>query len=190
MKEQVGGMAMELFGLPIMQVYLYGLMIAGVATVLYIFISDFTDGVEDIHPLLDPAIILSFITFTCAGAYILEKTVLWGSFIILGVAIAIAIVLDTLLYFFVLVPLRSAEVSMVYSNDQLMGQVGRVIISIPENGYGEIVIETINGRINKRAVGYENIPIEYGKEVLIIEVKEGAFVVKEYEPFRFANHQS
>ena len=27
--------------------------------------------------------------------------------------------------------------------------------------------------------------IDYGKEVLIIEVKEGTFIVKEYEPFRF-----
>ena len=27
--------------------------------------------------------------------------------------------------------------------------------------------------------------IDYGKEVLIIEVKDGTFIVKEYEPFRF-----
>ena len=42
----------------------------------------------------------------------------------------------------------------------------------------------MNGIISKRAAGYENAAIEYGKEVLIIEVEEGTFIVKEYEPFR------
>lgn len=176
---------MELFGLPITQVYLYALIISGAITIVYILFGDVVEGIGELSPLLDPAIILSFVTFTSAAAYILELVIDWPSGVILGVSIGIGIVLDTFLYFFILLPLASAEVSLAYSDESLMGQVGRVIVPIPVDGYGEIVIETVNGRINKRATGYGNRAIEYGKEVLLIEMKGSAFVVKEYEPFRF-----
>lgn len=179
---------MELFGLPITQVYLYALIISGAITIVYVLFSDVAEGIGEVSPFLDPAVILSFFTFFSATAYILELVVSWSSGAILGVAITIAVVLDTLLYFFILLPLSSAEVSLAYSDESLMGQVGRVIVPIPVDGYGEIVIETVNGRINKRAAGYKNAAIEYGKEVLLIEVKDGTFIVKEYEPFRFKNH--
>lgn len=104
---------------------------------------------------------------------------------ILLIAAVAAIVLDFLLYFFVLVPLRSAEVSLAYTDQSLTGLVGKVIVPIPVDGYGEIIIETVNGNLAKRAAGYENEAIEYGKEVLLIEVENGTFFVKEYEPFRF-----
>lgn len=74
---------------------------------------------------------------------------------------------------------------MAYTDESLLGQVGKVIVPVPIDGFGEIVIETVNGLISKRAAGYENTAIEYGKEVLVIEVKSGTFIVKEYEPFRF-----
>lgn len=176
---------MELFGLPIVQVYLYTLIIAGAITIVYLLFSDMIDGVWEGIPFFDPAVILAFFTFLSAAGYILELVVGWQSGLILAVAITIAVVLDILLYFFVLLPLSSAEVSLAYSDESLMGQVGRVIVPIPVNGYGEIVIETVNGRINKRAASYEDNAIDYGKEVLIIEVRNGAFIVKEYKPFRF-----
>ncbi len=176
---------MELFGMPIMQVYLVVLIIAALATVLYLFFGDVAEGIGEVSPLLDPAVVLAFITFTAAVGYLLEFVTGWNSVMILVIALASAFVFDLLLYFFVLVPLRSAEVSLAYTDASLMGQVGKVIVPIPVDGYGEIVIETVNGLISKRAAGYENNAIDYGKEVLIIEVKEGTFIVKEYEPFRF-----
>jgi hypothetical protein len=39
--------------------------------------------------------------------------------------------------------------------------------------------------LNKRAAGYENEEIDYGKEVLVIEVEEGTFLVREYEAIDF-----
>ena len=180
---------MELFGMPIVQVYLYALIISGLITIVYVFFSDVAEGIGEGSPFLDPAVVLSFITFTAAAGYIMELTLNWNSGIILILALAIAFVLDLLLYFFVLLPLASAEVSLAYTDESLMGQVGRVIVPVPVDGFGEIVIETVNGLISKRAVGYENAPIDYDKEVLIIEVKNGTFIVKEYEPFRFAGNE-
>ncbi|GEN83364.1 putative membrane protein YuaF [Sporosarcina luteola] len=176
---------MELFGMPVLNVYLTVLIIAGLATILYLFFSDIAEGVGEASPLLDPAVILAFITFTSAVGYILELSTGWNHMLILIIALATAVGLDFLLYFFVLLPLKSAEVSLAYTDESLTGQVGKVIVPVPVDGFGEIVIETVNGIISKRAAGYENKPIDYGKEVLIIEVKEGTFIVKEYEPFRF-----
>lgn len=176
---------MELFGMPVLNVYLTVLIISGLATVLYLFFSDIAEGIGEASPLLDPAVILAFITFTSAVGYILELTTELGHMLIIILAIVIAIGLDFLLYFFVLLPLKSAEVSLAYTDESLTGQVGKVIVPIPADGFGEIVISTVNGIISKRAAGYENAEIDYDKEVLIIEVKEGTFIVKEYEPFRF-----
>ncbi|WP_339253320.1 hypothetical protein NSQ43_04320 [Sporosarcina sp. FSL W8-0480] len=176
---------MELFGMPVINVYLTVLIIAGLATVLYLFFSDISEGIGEASPILDPAVILAFISFTSAVGYILELMTNWNHLLILLIALATATVLDFLLYFFVLLPLKSAEVSLAYTDESLTGQVGKVIVPVPVDGFGEIVIESVNGIISKRAAGYENQPIDYGKEVLIIEVKEGTFIVKEYEPFRF-----
>ena len=104
--------------------------------------------------------------------------------LVIIVALVISAILTFLLYFFVLVPLSSAEVSIAYTDESLQGQVGKVIVPIPIDGFGEIVIETVNGLISKRAAGYDNEEIEYEKEVLIIEVENGTFLVKEYEPLK------
>ena len=176
---------MELFGMPLVQVYLVALIVAGLATLLYLFFSDMAEGIGEVSPFLDPAVVLAFLTFVAAVGYILELVTALNSGIILVIAVVIASVLDFLLYFFVLSPLRSAEVSLAYTDESLEGQVAKVIVPVPVDGFGEIVIETVSGIISKRAVGYENTAIEYGKEVLIIEVKDGTFIVKEYEPFRF-----
>ncbi|MDW0117967.1 hypothetical protein QTL97_13565 [Sporosarcina thermotolerans] len=176
---------MELFGMPVINVYLTVLIIAGLATVLYLFFSDISEGIGEASPFLDPAVILAFISFTSAVGYILELMTDWNHLLILLLALATATLLDFLLYFFVLLPLKSAEVSLAYTDESLTGRVGKVIVPVPVDGFGEIVIESVNGIISKRAAGYENQPIDYGKEVLIIEVKEGTFIVKEYEPFRF-----
>ena len=176
---------MELFGMTINELYMPILIISGIVTLLYLFFSDLTDGSGELFPLLDPAVLLPFITLTATWGYVLELATELNSGLILIVSIGAAAILDFLLYFFILLPLRSAEVSLAYTDESLAGEVGKVIVPIPADGFGEIVIETVNGLLSKRASGYENIPIDYGKEVLIIDVKLGTFIVKEYEPFRF-----
>ena len=176
---------MNVFGLPVEQLYLIVLIIAGLATVLYLFFGDVADGAGEAVPFLNPAVILAFITFLSASGFIFENVTGLGSVTILAVSAGISAVLSFLLYFFVLLPLKSAEASTAYTEESLLGQVGRVITPVPEDGFGEIVIETVNGLISKRAAGLENTAIDYDREVLIIEIRDGTLIVKEYEPFRF-----
>lgn len=170
-----------IFGYQIETIYLFTLIIVGCITLLYLFFSDMLDGVFEGIPFIDPAVILSFITIAAAGGFLLEKLTPLSSLYILILTCFISAVLSALIYFFLLVPLKAAEVSLAYTEDSLGGQVGKVIVPIPADGFGEVVIETVNGIISKRATGFDNEAIDYDEEVLIIEAKDGTVYVKKYD---------
>ena len=176
-----------MFGYSLEVIYLTILIVIGCCTVLYLFFADVADASVDGIPFLDPAILLSFITFTAASGYIFEHFSSFTSFIIFVIAIIIASIFTVLLYFFLLVPLRSAEVSLAYTDESLESQVARVIVPIPVDGFGEIVIEGVNGIISKRAASYHNSEIPYDAQVLIIEVRKGTAFVAVYEKEAFTH---
>ncbi len=171
----------KLFGFSLTAIYLTVLIVMASCTLLYLVFADLADGVAEGIPYLDPAVILSFISITAAGGYLLERFTSLTSIVAFIIAIIIAAILTALLYFFLLVPLRSAEVSLVYTDASLEGQTAKVIIPIPVDGFGEIVIESINGIISKRAASYQGEEIPYDTKVLIIEVKEGTAFVTSYD---------
>ncbi|MFX3674996.1 MAG: hypothetical protein ACE3JQ_11190 [Paenisporosarcina sp.] len=167
------------------QIYFYALLIMGATTILYVFFGDVAEGIGEGIPFFNPTVMMAFVTFVSATGYILEIATPWNSLNVLFSSIAIGVILDILLYFFLLLPMSLAEVSTAYTDESLAGEIGKVITPIPTDGYGEIVIDTINGLLSKRATGYDNENIDYGKEVLVVEVTEGTFLVREYEAFDF-----
>lgn len=175
---------MEILGYSMEQVYFFVLVLMAAITFLYLFFGDVTEAIGEGIPFLHPTLILAFVTLASATGFFLEWLTDVNSFLILFISLVIALILDALIYFFVLVPMASAEVSLAYTDEQLAGQVATVIIPIPTDGYGEILIETVNGNLAKRATGLENEEVEYGKTVLVVEVKDGTFYVKEYEPIK------
>lgn len=175
---------MEILGYSMEQVYFFVLVLMAAVTFLYLFFGDVTEAIGEGIPFLHPTLVLAFITLTSASGFFFEWLTDLNSVIILIASLLIAGVLDVLIYFFVLIPMASAEVSLAYTDEQLAGQVATVIIPIPADGYGEILIETVNGNLAKRATGLENEDIDYGKTVLVVEVEDGTFYVKEYEPIK------
>lgn len=175
---------MEILGYSMEQVYFFVLVLMAAVTFLYLFFGDVTEAIGEGIPFLHPTLVLAFITLTSATGFFFEWLTDLNSLIILVASLLIAGVLDVLIYFFVLIPMASAEVSLAYTDEQLAGQVATVIIPIPADGYGEILIETVNGNLAKRATGLENEDIDYGKTVLVVEVEDGTFYVKEYEPIK------
>ena len=171
-----------MFGYSLEAIYLTILIIVGCLTVLYLFFADVADVSVDGIPFLDPAVILSFITFTAAVGYILEHfTAVISSIVIFIIAVIVAILFTALLHYFLLVPLRSAEVSLVYTDESLEGQLGKIIVPVPIDGFGELVIETVNGIISKRAASFHQVEIPYDTQVLIIEMRDGTAYVSIYE---------
>lgn len=173
---------MEVFGMEIAQVYMYGLLIAGVLTLLYVLFADVADAGDGL-PFLNPAVLLAFSTLFFAIGFLLERATDLNSGVIIVIAAIGGAILDFLFYFFVLLPLKSAEASIAYTEQSLLGQVARVIVPIPTDGYGEVVLETYGGMISKRATGYNNEPIAQDEQVLIIEIKDGTLFVRKYQPF-------
>ena len=145
------------------------------------FFADLADGAAEGIPFFDPAVLLSFITMTAAGGYLLEQFTSLSSMLIFILAMVSASLLTALLYFFLLVPLRSAEVSLAYTEQSLEGQVAKVIVPVPLDGFGEIVIQSVNGLISKRAASYHQVEIPYDTQVLIIDMKDGTAFVAIYE---------
>ena len=170
-----------MFGYSLEMIYLTILIIIGCITVLYLFFSDLADVSVDGIPFLDPAVILSFITFTAAGGYLFERFTGLSSIVIIVISFISAILFTALLYYFLLIPLRSAEVSLAYTDESLEGQLGKIIVPVPIDGFGEMVIETVNGIISKRVASYHNVEIPYDAKVLIIEMRDGTAYVSIYE---------
>lgn len=170
-----------MFGYSLEMIYLIILIVIGCMTVLYLFFGDLVDVSVDGIPFLDPAVILSFISFTAAVGYFFEKFTGLTSIIIFIIAVFVASLLTLLLYYFLLIPLRSAEVSLAYTDESLEGQLGKIIVPVPIDGFGEMVIETVNGIISKRAASFHQVEIPYDTQVLIIEMRDGTAYVTIYE---------
>lgn len=102
--------AMEIFGTPIETIYLTTLIIAGILTLLFLFFGDMYEGVAEALPIpfLSPTLILAFLTFFSAGAYILEAILPISSLPIIFISIILSILLVILLNVFVLIMLSSA----------------------------------------------------------------------------------
>lgn len=170
-----------IFGVALSTIYLTIVIAIGLCTVLYLFFADIADGAAEGIPFLDPAVILAFITITSAAGYMFELFSRFSHLSVFLISIVISLICTALLYYFLLVPLRSAETSLAYTDESLAGQTGKVITPIPVDGFGEVLIETGNGIIHKRAAGYNQQEIPYGQEILVIEVVNGTLYVQEYE---------
>ncbi|MCM3567482.1 NfeD family protein [Neobacillus mesonae] len=174
---------MELFGLPLASIYLYALIISGILTILYVLFADVLHvdtGDGGLH-FLNPVLIFAFITILSAGGYLFERLSSLHSLLILAISAVISLILVTLLNVFVLVPLSSAEESLVYKESDLRGRIGLVITSIPADGFGEVLIESASGRIAKPASSFDHEAIPNGTKVLVIQVKDGVLQVTVYQ---------
>lgn len=174
---------MELFGYPVQSIYLFGLIAGGIMTLLYILFSDLLEGMFEFIPdgILNPTLVLSFLTFFSATGYLMEKLTAVSHLLIAAVSFLLALGLTTLLNVFVLVPLNSAEESLAYSEDDLRGRTGKVIVSIPKDGYGEVILEGTGGTISKSAMSFDEEEIPSGNKVLVIDVKNGVLYVSPIE---------
>lgn len=170
---------MEVFGTDIQTVYLITLGISGGLALIYILFNDMLDGIFDFG--FNPALILTFFTFLGASGFLFEQFTSLNSILIIFLAIIISLILDILLHLFVFTPLKKAETSLVYSQSSLEGKLAKVIIPIPVDGFGEVVISNASGTISKSAVSLDGTEIKEGQEVVVIYVKDGVLVVSPYE---------
>ena len=169
---------MDFLGTPLETVYLIALIVSSASIILFIFFGDLLEAVGEV---LNPTLILAFITIASASGYLFEMYSELNSVLIFILSLIIAFIIDACLNIFVLIPLSSAEESLTYREESLKGRMAKVITSIPEDGYGEVMIENVSGRIAKPAKGFNNEKIHEGSNVLIVNTKNGVLYVTVYE---------
>ncbi|MDF2904667.1 MAG: hypothetical protein K0S25_2305 [Bacillus sp. (in: firmicutes)] len=170
---------MELFGVSLETIYLYSLIISGVVTVLYLLFGDVLSLV--LNGIFNPMLVFSFITIFSAGGYVAEMYTSFHSGWIAAFSAVVSFIIVTLLNVFILIPISQEEESLVYEESDLRGRVGTVITTVPEDGFGEVLIEGISGRILKPAVSLKKNAIPNGSKVLVIDVDNGVLQVEPCE---------
>lgn len=168
-------------------VYLYGLIIAGALTLIYLLFSDVFDSlvsIVDIAPgsILNPVVVLGFISIFSGTGYVLEMRESFGSVTNFIVASIISLILISIIQFFILIPLSKSEQSTAESITDLIGKDGEVITTIPVNGFGEILVSSLLGSTGNVATCIKGAEIMQGTTVLVIDVaKDGVLIVAPYK---------
>ncbi|GMB09218.1 hypothetical protein EDD69_1242 [Thermolongibacillus altinsuensis] len=172
-----------MFGYPMETVYLFVLIGSGMFTFLYIFFGDLLDAVFPDLPFFSPQLIFSFLTVLSASGFLFEHYTTMSSGFIGMISAGIGFIVVLLLHFFVFVPLKSAEASLNYAETDLEGRLAKVIVTVPKDGFGEILIQGKSGAIAKPAQSMQNEEIPSGAEVVIVEMKNGVALVSVYDRY-------
>lgn len=163
---------------------IFGILFAVVTVLLGDLLSSAADGFLDFLSVdfLQPMVVAGAITIF-GGAGVLLTNYMPGvvGWLVIVMAIIIAIAGAVLIYFFYVKPMKNSENSTGYSFQDLKGSLAEVIISIPENGYGEVIVKVGAGISNKTAKSIDKQPIPAGDQVVVVEVKEGVLLVSKYE---------
>ena len=188
MYKQRGKEGGELFSHSPEVVYGWVFVVSALLTVLYFFFSEVLDGLFDVadHPLFSPQLVLSFFIVGSAVGLLAEWYTDWASSLVLWLAIGVALVAVLLLHFFVFLPLRSAEASLGYTDADLEGALAKVIVSVPPDGLGEILISRKSGAVAKAAKSANNEAIPSGEEVIIVQMENGVAVVARHDPYHLS----
>lgn len=172
---------MEVFGTTLVNVYLFILILSSILTILFIFFGDFLDIFTGITPFLNPVLVLIFITFSSGSALLFELATSLSTISILVISIVIALILTFVLYSFVFEPIQSVENSSSSVEQTLKGKVGTVILSIPRDGFGEVMMDSKKGPILKPATSFDEKEIPEGQKALVVTVRNGVLYVVRYE---------
>ncbi|GIP34047.1 protease [Paenibacillus sp. J2TS4] len=163
---------------------MFGLLFAVVTVLLGDVMSHALDGLLDFLSVdfLQPMVIAGAVTLFGGAGILLTRYSGWAVWIILTLAVGVAVIGGAIIYFFYVKPMNNSENSVGYSIYDLKGSLGEAIISIPEDGYGEVVIKVGAGVSNHIAASFDGQLIPAGKKIVVVEVKERTLLVSPFDP--------
>ena len=126
---------------------------------------------------LKPILIISFaIVFGGIGLLTIES---WSWSISLGISAGSALFVSYIINRFVVVPLYKAQNTSSPRQNELIGNSGRVVNTIPENSFGSISYCYRGNSFTSAARSLKGERIEQGKEIFIIKIENKVFYVTE-----------
>ncbi|MBD1372313.1 NfeD family protein [Hazenella sp. IB182357] len=133
-------------------------------------------------PFLHPYTIVGSITVFGGAGLILLRTTEQAHVVIILIAAGIAFFSHYLLYIFYVKPIQNSENSTAFRFSDLVGREGEVTISVPEAGYGEVMIFTSAGHTNQIAASHQHTPIPEGTLVKVVATREHTLYVVPHSP--------
>jgi membrane-bound ClpP family serine protease len=132
------------------------------------------DGLEWLHPM---TVVGGITVFGGAGLMLDRYTDLAAGGVI-AFALLAAVVIGAGVYFFYVRPMRSTESSTGYSLEEMAGKLAEVLVPIPADGYGEVMLRMgAAGVTNRTAASFDGEPVEAGAQVVVVEVRDGTLYV-------------
>ncbi len=133
-------------------------------------------------PLFNISSLLAFLTAFGATGYILMHFSGWSAVWATPVALLPGVAADVLLAL-LLAKILAGERVMRPADYELEGTLGRITISVPAGGVGEVLFSKGGTRRSEAARSLGSKPIPYDTEVVIIEYERGTALVQPYEEF-------
>lgn len=130
-------------------------------------------------PFLSPTTIASFVTVFGGVGYFLSVNTGMNPVIITAISIIGAVMLASLMFFLVVLPLSRAEKSAAASSKGMIGHTAEVITSIESGRIGEIIYDQGGSRLSAPAkLASDSTAVSQGEIVTIIDEISGTFIVE------------
>ncbi|AXD74522.1 protease [Salmonella enterica] len=157
-----------------------GLLAAGVLLALFSLIAG--DWLESIFCLdaLHPMVVASGCTVAGGAGILLLKHTALTTVVVLFLALACALILSVAVFYGYVRPMRHAETSTAFSMKELTGKEAVVSVTIPAQGYGEVMIRVGAGSTSQVAASFDGTQIEKETIVVVVEVTGGVVFVSPF----------
>lgn len=130
---------------------------------------------------MNPMVVVGGITAFGGAGIILERLTSLEALIVAIFSMMIATSLSVLVYFVYVRPMKDAENSSGYAMSELTGKIGTVIVPVPEQGFGEVLIKIGGGNTNHIACSCDGESFGAGTRVVVAEIIDGVLKVIHYQ---------
>jgi membrane-bound ClpP family serine protease len=135
------------------------------------------DGPDFIHPM----VIMGGITILGGTGIVLTEYTPLSLWVIVILSLVFAVICSMFIYLGYVKPMQHTENSTGYSIQELTGKLAEVIIPIPAQGFGEVIIKAGAANTNQIAASFDQEAIQSGSKVVVVEVKDHVLFVSRFE---------
>lgn|GEM_PF-635905 len=137
----------------------------------------------DGYHVFNPTLIFSWITVFGGSGILLHRYTDAGNFAVVMLSILIATLLAWCIYFLYVRPMARSEHSIAYSIQELTGAIAEVLVPIPEQGFGEIILKVGAGVNHHIASSFDGTALPAETRVVVVEVdaREGVLLVSKFD---------
>lgn len=159
----------------------FGLLFAIVSILFDSILDNFLDGFFDALDFshsgaFSSTVLVSVITIFGGAGLLLSSYTTWSTAFVNTIAFFSAMAFSTLFYFLYVKPMRNSESSTSFFLHELIGKQGEIIVAVPKQGFGEVLIKAGASNTNQIAA-CEDQDIPFGTQVVVTAVKDGIVYV-------------